>query len=473
MAPVPVEFHEIMATPSLKPSSALETASTRPSAPVAVPRGDSTSATSTGTTGLGGGRRSADGAATQELRAVRAGRSQLGEEIRVLYRYGKNSIWANFAAVVAYVVLAYEHVPVAAVVLWTVLASGLLVGRYLLIEYRLSRPGFPSPASRLGIEYAVGTTLTGLVFAAGFATFVPHMPDYERSLILVAIAGMCAGAAVSMGSYRPAYYGYAASLLATPVIYGAVNFARDGSLVVAAEIYVVAAYFCVVVVIHTGARHFIRESIALQLDNHELVTGLRKTNRRLSQDRDALKVAAFTDSLTGVPNRRSFDETLRARWRDGIREETPLGCLLVDIDYFKPFNDRYGHDAGDRCLKRVAAALSDVVHRDIDCAARYGGEEFAVVLPNTSSAGALYIAELIRQEVNDLAIPHEGAPLGVVTVSVGATSVTPTTEALPVELVRRADQALYAAKEHGRNRVQLLRGSGEITADSGPQTPAA
>ncbi|MGI9335065.1 MAG: diguanylate cyclase domain-containing protein [Gammaproteobacteria bacterium] len=399
---------------------------------------------------------------------MRADRSQLGEEVRILYRKGVSAIWANFAAVVAFVAVAYSDIALTWIVVWAVAVSTVLCARYVLIGRRLAAPEFPAPASRRGVEFAVGSTLTGLVFAVGFIAFVPHLSDYERSLMIVSIAGMCAGGALSQGSYAPAYYGYASTLFVPPIVYGAMLLVRDPSLVAAAETCILLAYFSVMFVLHAGGRRFIRESIRLQLDNAELVSGLKQTNLSLSRDRDELTVAAFTDALTGIANRRRFDQTLAARWLDGVRERSPLGCLLIDIDYFKRFNDRYGHDAGDSCLQRVAQTLSDVVHREVDCAARYGGEEFVVLLPNTGSAGALYVGELIRQEINDLKIRHEDSPLAVVTISVGATSVIPSADCTPEGLIKRADEALYAAKEHGRNRVQLLRSCGEVTADSGP-----
>jgi len=162
-----------------------------------------------------------------------------------------------------------------------------------------------------------------------------------------------------------------------------------------------------------------------------------------------------TDQLTGIHNRRSFDNLLNAEWRTSARESTPVSLLMVDIDKFKNYNDTYGHQQGDAALQTAARILSQTLKRPRDFAARWGGEEFAVLLHNTSLAGALEIAELIRNGVEHEVIPLTDGSLTKVTVSIGVNTLTPDRDGKYTidGFISGADEALYMAKEQGRNRV--------------------
>ncbi|HLI96982.1 MAG TPA: diguanylate cyclase, partial [Candidatus Baltobacteraceae bacterium] len=166
-----------------------------------------------------------------------------------------------------------------------------------------------------------------------------------------------------------------------------------------------------------------------------------------------LENIASTDSLTGVANRRWFNQRLSAEWRRAIRRRSEVALMLVDVDFFKPFNDTYGHVAGDAALQQVATALASCLSRPEDAFARYGGEEFIAVLPDTGLRGALTIAERMRTAVFDLGIAHSGSLLGRLTISVGVAHQQPARGSTPEALVKAADGALYGAKRSGRNRV--------------------
>jgi diguanylate cyclase (GGDEF)-like protein/PAS domain S-box-containing protein len=168
----------------------------------------------------------------------------------------------------------------------------------------------------------------------------------------------------------------------------------------------------------------------------------------------ALQKLAKLDGLTNIPNRRSFDETLNLEWHRARRQNEPLSLILADVDYFKRFNDHYGHQAGDECLKAVSEIFRQCIIRSGDMVARYGGEEFAVILPNTEINGALEVAENIRAKVEAMEMPH--AKSGVkpwVTLSLGVTSIKPNSINQSFELITLADKALYSAKGCGRNMV--------------------
>jgi len=197
---------------------------------------------------------------------------------------------------------------------------------------------------------------------------------------------------------------------------------------------------------------------------------------RLRQQLEALRYLADTDGATSLANRRKLDETLASECRSARRTGAPLSLLLIDIDFFKAFNDEYGHVAGDHCLRRVAHVIRDLARRPTDLAARFGGEEFAMVLPHTHAGGALEIAHTIRERLADAAIPHRGSRVAAhVTVSLGVACMQPGSPgpaggdraappAIECErrLVETTDRALYAAKRGGRNRAELAA-PGEIS----------
>ena len=181
------------------------------------------------------------------------------------------------------------------------------------------------------------------------------------------------------------------------------------------------------------------------------VRSLRQ-NAELSKTKRELEKISLTDALTGLANRRHFDLYLEQEWSRALRQKQPISMVMLDIDYFKAFNDAYGHPLGDQCLTQVAQALEEVVQRPTDLAARYGGEEFALVLPNTQNAAA--VAEACRVAIQALGIAHEFSDVApVITISAGVCSLIPTRYMSPAVLIQQADDALYEAKETGRNRV--------------------
>lgn len=183
---------------------------------------------------------------------------------------------------------------------------------------------------------------------------------------------------------------------------------------------------------------------------------LQRANEALVVANQKLEVHSQTDGLLGIANRSYFDARLADEWNHASRTQTAIGLLMVDVDYFKNYNDLYGHLAGDACLQAVASAAASRMVRVIDLLARFGGEEFVVILPNTSIDGAQKVAVSICDAVAALNIPHAGSDVAKhVTVSVGVASALPGREQGPEHLIARADQALYSAKQQGRNRVCL------------------
>lgn len=184
---------------------------------------------------------------------------------------------------------------------------------------------------------------------------------------------------------------------------------------------------------------------------HLLTEQLERANQQLQR-------LALIDRLTQIANRRYFDQHLSQQWNQLAREESSLSLIMCDIDWFKSYNDTYGHQAGDECLQTIANLLSDSVKRAGDLVARYGGEEFAIVLSHTNTKGALQLAESIRETLKERAIPHKNSPINdVVTLSLGVASMIPTPKSSANKLIAEADDALYQAKESGRDMTCLAQ----------------
>ena len=183
---------------------------------------------------------------------------------------------------------------------------------------------------------------------------------------------------------------------------------------------------------------------------------LRVSQQQLLDTNLVLQRLMNSDGLTGLSNRRHFDEYLELEWRRAMREQTQLSLLMIDVDYFKSYNDSFGHLDGDEALRKVAAAIRDASSRPSDLPARYGGEEFAIVLPNTSQGGSRLVAEKLRMAVEAMKIPHISPTAGSsLTISIGLSTMTPQQGSNCRELISAADKGLYLAKKNGRNQVGI------------------
>ncbi len=211
-------------------------------------------------------------------------------------------------------------------------------------------------------------------------------------------------------------------------------------------------------------KHELEQRRARERELVRVTEQLRKLNEELQR-------LSIVDELTGIANRRFFNLVLAQEWARATRSVLPLSLVMIDIDFFKNYNDHYGHPRGDECLRRVAQCLHHVARRPGDCVARYGGEEFAAILANTGAAGAAVLAEALRKSVEDMGLEHNASPLGGrLTVSLGVATVVPTRTMSADALVAAADRAVYEAKASGRNRVQVYQGVVE-QAQAAPQRP--
>ncbi len=225
----------------------------------------------------------------------------------------------------------------------------------------------------------------------------------------------------------------------------------------------------VAVIMGFAALHKI--NVKRMAEREKMLTNLvAARTQELKEANESLQNLANSDGLTQVGNRRRFEEFLSGEWLRAMRSRTEISLILIDIDYFKLFNDTYGHQAGDECLKQVAAALTASINRPTDLVARFGGEEFAIILGGTDSAGAMNIAEVARTQVNNLSIPHRQSPTSHhLTISVGVATTFAKAGMTEADLISAADQSLYRAKENGRNQIQAFDFLTRTTSVSGEE----
>ena len=196
----------------------------------------------------------------------------------------------------------------------------------------------------------------------------------------------------------------------------------------------------------------------------ERTKDLEKSNERIEQQRlklekanQSLRNLSFKDQLTGVWNRRKYDQIVEMEWNRCLRHKRPIALLIVDMDYFKEFNDSYGHMAGDACLVKIGEILKDSFRRSSDMVARYGGDEFVAILPETGKEEAMEMADMLRQKIEALHVPHAHSKASdYMTVTIGVTCLIPDKNLFYESLFRFADKALYEAKIDGRNQVKFL-----------------
>lgn len=317
------------------------------------------------------------------------------------------------------------------------------------------------------LAFPVAMGLTGfwaLAFAKGFLRAERYAPRIKRLADALSWVSLILAAAAFILPYRVALQ--SVSLLTIVVIAtavaatlagirrgsrAAVFFALAWSGLLLGGLLAALANFGLLA--HSFATYYGAQAGAVMLVVL-LALGMADRINTLRLRKEQAELDSVSDGLTGIPNRRRFDEYLAAEWQRAMRARSPLALILVDLDYFHDYNALYGHVAGDECLRAVAAALKNGLNRPADFISRYGGEEFAIVLPNTDVQGAVHVAEKLCRAVAALNISHDGSEAaGVVTATFGVAAELPAVGASAAKLVLRADTALYEAKRQGRNRV--------------------
>lgn len=325
---------------------------------------------------------------------------------------------------------------------WLLVLFGTICIRALLTKRCRSRfkaTGYVRPEA---IKYALTTGLSGFAWGIG-GLFVLEASPLAMVVTITAIQAMVMGGALTLGAYLPSFFAYALPAM-FPLVIALVM--KGGSTNIVLALY--SAIFLILMAdIAKRLNHSLRQVWKLTFEKEYLLGELTKANEHQ-------RVLANTDGLTGIANRRRFDDGLEQEFARFSRTNSPLSLLIIDVDHFKTYNDTYGHVAGDECLKLIANILNEQFNRASDMAARYGGEEFAVIMPDTDKIGALRQAELIRREIAKLNIQHAHSPTAArITVSMGVVTLYGSDIREAKDLIAAADRCLYRAKADGRNRI--------------------
>jgi len=369
------------------------------------------------------------------------------------------SIVANLLGVLAVLALFWQFLPFTWLLLWASSVLILLLVRSLFMSNALVERHYQSNPARVYWGLLLGATLTGLVWSSAFIVMAPRVPDTLQQmflLMILMITLLSVSATLALREY------FLAQLYAAlwPIGWWCLVHYWQGpfNLLIGFVILGVCALMLVVSQrVHSSIRNLIsvnwqRETMSQELAN--LTDSLRDRNRQLRDARRQLTDLANVDELTGLGNRRLVNRVLQEEINRARRNGGSLAVILLDVDYFKPYNDTYGHVAGDKVLQQLADVMQRALTRAGEVVARYGGEEFILILPGANEETARRTAERLRQLVIEEHIPHGESPVApCITVSQGLVALSPNGELIPGDLVRMADKALYRAKDEGRNAI--------------------
>ena len=381
-------------------------------------------------------------------------RQSIGSVQRAL-AYGDVSLTATLQILIAIAAaLAAWHLASATLTLtWFVLIVALNVS--LLYLARGSGAGGAtgqSNSARSKHGFELTNALAGVCWAVGYLIVAKDAASEFQALGIIALCALCTVSLVASHGLKQQFFGFVGPALLIPALYClAGNSNVERWIGITALGYLVALIFA-----EDRYSRATLDLISRQLETAAHVASLTASNSQLVTENEQLTELSSTDGLTQIANRRHFDQVLHREWARAQRAGNELAYVMVDIDFFKPFNDHYGHLRGDDCLKQVAQSLQGVLRRPGDFLGRYGGEEFAVISPDTPPEGGLVLGEKIRQAIEALKIPHQGSPAAsCVTVSVGVSGIVPSASVNVEDLIHSADSALYEAKKQGRNQVVL------------------
>lgn len=340
--------------------------------------------------------------------------------------------------------LFHDYLPVSEALGWLAAVFLLLLFRYWHLRWRqpaLQRTAVPV----LEREMFIGVTVTSIIWALGVLLYMDKLPDTYRAAMMMLTSLILTGSAIMLFGSRRIVYGAVLPLgLAMLFELGVGN---EQERIVSTML---AGYLFVF--LPTLLRRLRRDQVASlyhRFSNADLVAELKAVSEHL-------RLTSRLDGLTGIANRAHLDDCLERAWRRCHRARVPLSLVLLDVDYFKQFNDFYGHQLGDDCLQQVGRLLAGVERREDDLAARYGGEEFALLLPCTGMQGALQVADRIRTALKESGIPHQKSLVSSrVTCSFGVATLIPDNSMKIADLIQKADAALYQAKHNGRDRIEV------------------
>lgn len=378
-------------------------------------------------------------------------------KVQVLYDQAFGVLTTALIVGIILATLFWSELPDGTALIWVSVLIILTVLR-LFGVYRYKRGNVSAEKYLYWLHwYNLGTFISGLLWAAITILLIKYADITNVSIAVVIVGFVVAMTAVSYTTSLLTYTIFSFFALIIPSIYMIMQI----NPVLNIGGYLIIIFYIFLISSSWRLNRMTTKSLSYEFDNKNLLVELEEEKDKAEQLADKLQTLAeklqtlsFKDGLTGIYNRRRFDEVLVKEWNRSARSGTSLALIMCDIDYFKPYNDLYGHQEGDKCLSRIARLLEDFARRSGDVAARYGGEEFTIILPNTTIETAESIAEQIRAALEDLKMPHSASRIkGIVTASFGVASIIPSKDKTADILIKQADKALYKAKSAGRNCV--------------------
>jgi diguanylate cyclase (GGDEF)-like protein len=366
------------------------------------------------------------------------------EQVRLLYAFTKYRPALHIISALVVVLIVLDSVPLPYITIW-------ILGLLALIVYRIIDIGNTQKIideiddwRPLHTRFVLMAAALGLIYGLGITFIFSQLTLIHQVYILCLVCTLVPSGLVSFASDRYAFYAYFYSLL-IPLLVHIFLMAKSPYI----SIGICAAVFMAISrQLFLWNHKVIKNSIELKLKNEELLKSLQQTNTRLQQQN-------IIDDLTKIPNRRHFDEILEKEWLRAKRIGTSLALLMIDIDFFKQYNDTFGHLKGDECLKQIATELSKNLNRPGDFVARYGGEEFCILIPETDMDGAIAFAEMVHSAIVALKIDNPGSEVSkYLTISIGIAAIVPKNDDSYMDLIYTSDKALYKAKSDGRNIIR-------------------
>lgn len=353
------------------------------------------------------------------------------QQIVQLYKHSGVAFIASVANAIILAAFLWPVIAAPSLLAWILLVAATNALRFFLARAHLRSHLEVLVQNRWMNRHLVFTAAAGLAWGAAAIVLFPENALPQQVFMILMLGSAATSALPTFAAVPRAYAVYLSCVLAPMALRLAFFEAGDAHAAMAMMVFLYGA--------------------TLILTARSMHVGLMDSLRLHS----GFETLAHLDGLTGIPNRRQFDEMLAQEWNRARRTNAPLTLIMIDVDHFKSYNDRYGHPAGDTCLKQVANTLAKCCRRAGDVVARYGGEEFALLMYHTPRNDGYAHAEQLRQAVAALQIPHDGTAGGYVTISLGAATQVPDANGAPETLLHAADQALYEAKRQGRNHVVL------------------